>query len=189
MDERRIDNRKICPCVKPLPKKWTPNKFSQNDFGKKFFDKYFAKYLLKLPVKLTVVACTLAMFAVGVYGTVNLVPDYNAVWYMRERSYQKRFFESSWEYFPENGERVQVYVGQVKLWENLDQLRQMDEVLRTSGSVNNDSIINWFPEFYKEWCVVSPELANGLSEEDLAFLQAGMNCSDGRQPLNAMKHN
>ncbi len=73
------------PCTKPLPAKWTPNKFSQSDLGKVFFDRYFAKYLLKTPVKLLVIAFTLAVFGLGVYGASSLVPDYNAVWYMRDR--------------------------------------------------------------------------------------------------------
>ena len=85
LDEQRRSERRVFPCTKPLPAKWTPNKFSQSDLGKVFFDRYFAKYLLKTPVKLLVIAFTLAVFGLGVYGASSLVPDYNAVWYMRDR--------------------------------------------------------------------------------------------------------
>lgn len=51
VDEQRMRDRRVCPCLKPKPRSWQPNKCSQNDLGKMFFDRYFAKYILKLPVK------------------------------------------------------------------------------------------------------------------------------------------
>ncbi len=97
------------------------------------------------------------------------------------RSYQKSFFERSVEYYPENGERVFVYVGPVKMWENIESLRAMDRALRTTDSVNPDSVLFWFSQFYSDWCVISPEMTEGLTEQEAKDIIAlsGINCSDG----------
>ena len=94
---------------------WRPNKFSQNDFAKSFVEKYIAKFLLKWPVKIVVIVLTLALFGVGVFGTSQMEVDYSPVWYMRQSSYQQHFYISMNEYFPENGEKVSVFVGESKL--------------------------------------------------------------------------
>ncbi len=47
LDEKRIDNRKVCacPCIPPRSRSWEPNKFSQRDYGRLFFDKVYTKAL------------------------------------------------------------------------------------------------------------------------------------------------
>ncbi len=139
--------------------------------------------MLKLPVKLVVIAFTLALFGMGAFGVYNLEADYNSVWYMRENSYQKRFFEQSWEYFPEFGERVHVYVGDVPFWEHIDELKAMSDVMHNTTSVNEDSLVFWFPDFYDDWCVLQPEQIEEFKEfpqEDLYDI-FGINCSDGER--------
>ena len=59
-----------------------------------------------------VIVVTLGLFGGGIYGMTQLETDYNPVWYMRESSYQQHFYIALGHYFPESGERVQVYVGE-----------------------------------------------------------------------------
>ena len=56
-----------------------------------------------------------ALLGVGVYGVTQLEIDYDAVWYMRESSYQQHFYLTAQDYFPEDGARVEVYVGKIFL--------------------------------------------------------------------------
>ncbi len=54
---------------------------------------------------------TLATFGFGVYGVTQIETDYDSIWYMDQGSYQTDFFDKMNKYFPENGERVEVYIG------------------------------------------------------------------------------
>ena len=56
---------------------------------------------------------TLATFGFGVYGVTQIETDYDSIWYMDQGSYQTDFFDKMNKYFPENGERVEVYIGNI----------------------------------------------------------------------------
>ena len=54
---------------------------------------------------------TLALFGAGIYGVTQLELNYNPIWYLRESSYQRQFYEAMVTYFPNDGEKVSVYIG------------------------------------------------------------------------------
>ena len=48
------------------------------------------------------------------YGVSKIESEYDPVIYMDERSYQRRYFNALETYFPEAGERVEIYIGNLK---------------------------------------------------------------------------
>ena len=57
---------------------------------------------------------TLVLFGFGMYGVSKIESEYDPVIYMDERSYQRRYFNALETYFPEAGERVEIYIGNLK---------------------------------------------------------------------------
>ena len=57
---------------------------------------------------------TLVLFGFGMYGVSKMESEYDPVIYMDARSYQRRYFNSLETYFPEAGERVEIYIGSLK---------------------------------------------------------------------------
>ena len=54
------------------------------------------------------------LFGFGMYGVSKMESEYDPVIYMDARSYQRRYFNSLETYFPEAGERVEIYIGSLK---------------------------------------------------------------------------
>ena len=57
---------------------------------------------------------TLITFGFGVYGVTQIKTEYDSIWYMDQNSYQTEFYQVMSRYYPENGERVEIYVGMKK---------------------------------------------------------------------------
>ena len=57
---------------------------------------------------------TLVLFGFGMYGVSKIESEYDPVIYMDARSYQRRYFNSLETYFPEAGERVEIYLGNLR---------------------------------------------------------------------------
>ena len=51
----------------------------------------------------------------GIYGVLNIKLDYDAIWFMDQKSYQTQYFKRFEEAFPDQGERVEVYIGECKI--------------------------------------------------------------------------
>ena len=54
------------------------------------------------------------LFGFGMYGVSKMESEYDPVIYMDARSYQRRYFNALETYFPEAGERVEIYIGNLK---------------------------------------------------------------------------
>jgi hypothetical protein len=63
-----------------------------------------------------VIVLTLTTFGFGVYGVLNIQLNYDSIWYMDQKSYQTKYYKTLQQVFPENGERVEVYVGKKQLF-------------------------------------------------------------------------
>jgi hypothetical protein len=61
--------------------------------------------------KFIFIILTLVTFGFGVYGVTQIKTDYDSIWYMDQNSYQTDFYDAMAHHFPENGERVEVYIG------------------------------------------------------------------------------
>ena len=93
------------------------------------------------------------IFGCGVYGTTQIETDFNPIWYMRKSSYQSHFYSEMTEYFPENGERVQVYVGNIQYWDHIPEMLAIEEGIAQSSHLREGSIRYWFRDFYYSKCV------------------------------------
>ena len=47
----------------------------------------------------------------GLYGVTQMKSEYDPVTYMDALSYQRRYFDALEKYFPDAGERVEIYIG------------------------------------------------------------------------------
>ena len=111
----------------------------------------------------------MSIFGVGLYGTTQIETNYNPVWYTRKSSYQYKFYNEMERYFPDMGERVQVYVGKIKYWEHLDALLRMEEVIRGAGHVRPGSVSFWFKEFHEMYCVKEEKEESGFADDEDFF--------------------
>ena len=50
----------------------------------------------------------------GLYGVTQMKSEYDPVTYMDALSYQRRYFDALEKYFPDAGERVEIYIGMNK---------------------------------------------------------------------------
>lgn len=64
-----------------------------------------------------VILLTIGLACLGAYGVFNIELNYDSIWYMDQKSYQTKYFKALQNVFPENGERVEVYVGEC--WSSL----------------------------------------------------------------------
>ena len=62
-------------------------------------------------LQIFLIIVTLTAFGFGVYGVTKIETDYDSIWYMEQDSYQTHFYSTMTKLFPENGERVEIYVG------------------------------------------------------------------------------
>ena len=62
--------------------------------------------------------------------------------YMRPTSYPVLFYNDATLYFPENGERVQVYIGAIKYWNHNESLFEIDSVMQESEYVREGNFFN-----------------------------------------------
>ena len=62
-----------------------------------------------------VIIVTLVCVGFGIYGVLNIKLDYDAIWFMDQKSYQTQYFKRFEEAFPDQGERVEVYIGEFKI--------------------------------------------------------------------------
>ena len=61
--------------------------------------------------KAMVIIYTLGCFGFGLYGVTQMKSEYDPVLYMDAWSYQRKYFDTLEKYFPEAGERVEIYIG------------------------------------------------------------------------------
>ncbi len=61
---------------------------------------------------MTALALVGIVFAMGVYGVTQIKSDFDPVWYMRNGTYQQRFYSAVGDYFPGSGEKVDIFVGE-----------------------------------------------------------------------------
>lgn len=139
-------------CFKAKPEGWEPNKFSQIEFGKIIFGKWLPNLLFKWQVKATVLVLTATIVGVAGYGVSQMEANQDEILYMDQNSYQVRFYSALKKYFPMDGEKVEIYVGDIPLWRYPDQLLKIQAVIEENPFVSNGSFSFWFQGF-NQYCV------------------------------------
>jgi hypothetical protein len=85
------------------------------------FDLY-GRYLMKAPVKVAVVAVTMALTGVGIWGNYSLEQKFVPAWFLPAESYLSKWFKINEKYFPFGGDRVTVWMA------GLDYVNELDKI-------------------------------------------------------------
>ncbi|XP_040572167.1 patched domain-containing protein 3 isoform X2 [Lepeophtheirus salmonis] len=142
LDERRIEEGKAflwftkrVHSVPPKKSTWTHN----------LYKKYYVEYLFAIPSQLILGGISLLVFGFGIFGTFNIQQDYDPITYMRQNSYQVKFIEAKNRLYPEFGDIVDIYVGNIPYWENIQEMKQIDSLVNNCQYVRTGShSLYWF---------------------------------------------
>ena len=99
LDSRRADVLRDSCCCCWVHENWTPNACSQKEILAMVFNK-FASILVKLPVKIAVICVTLLFAGIAAYGLSELKTDFDFIWFIKEGTYLREYFEKSEELLP-----------------------------------------------------------------------------------------
>ncbi len=128
----------------------------------------------------------------GIYGVTQIETNYSSIWYLRKSSYQSIFYSTLKKYFPDSGERVHIYVGDIKYWEHLEAMDDIYWVMANSSYIRNGTVSYWFHDFYGAYCLEdgnaagsggddfwSENLDDSFFDDESSSLTT-TDCSDGR---------
>ena len=65
-----------------------------------------------------VIVITIVTVGFGINGVLNMQMDYDETWFLDKNSYQTHYFEELQEQYPEQGERVEIYLGKFQKFLN-----------------------------------------------------------------------
>jgi len=127
---------------------WKPSAWTRAAPCHRVFQKV-SPVLLSIPVSVLVTITALGLAAGGAYGLSQIENDYDSIWYMRHESYQYQYYSTLAERFSGQGERVEVYIGEVDLEEKetQDTLITMVELLKKNNYIRSASVDFWFSAF------------------------------------------
>ena len=95
---------------------------------------------------------------------MNICCLHSSIWYLRKSSYQSHFYKALSEDFPDSGERVMVYVGGVRYWEHIDEMRRIQAVLDDSDYIRDSSVDQVLHDFNSDLGRISSNLATFTTE-------------------------
>ncbi len=110
LDQKRIEAKRDGLFLCFVHKNWTPSGWSQKDWGKVVCTK-ISKLLEYKVYKATILGITAAIFAGGLYGTLQIKIDFDPVAVLPPRSNLKLFIDESNDQYPTNGYGAFVYTG------------------------------------------------------------------------------
>ena len=96
-----------------MHKDWTPSEWSRKDYGAIISQK-FSKLLYSRVFAGIVMLITAAIFAVGMYGTLQIKVDFDPVAVLPPRSQLKLFVDEMNVRYPTNGFGAFVYTGKMQ---------------------------------------------------------------------------
>jgi len=141
LDERRKERQKAS---RP---DWNPPSWTRAKPGKFIFKKWISPIIVKKPVVAVILAITVGLAGAGIYGVINIESDYDSIWYMRHESYPYQYFKALGDHFSEQGERVDVYVGNIDYETNRKELEKLVPFLQENKYIRNESIRFWYNDF------------------------------------------
>ncbi|XP_023328081.1 Niemann-Pick C1 protein [Eurytemora carolleeae] len=147
IDERRIRAKRngMCPLI--VHKDWTPNKISQREFGRELFEKL--GWVLSNPfVQAFVLIATAVLGGFGIYGLSELKQEFNPIKFIPPESYLAGWFHANTEYFPKEGERVIVNIGDIDYNNELHKLENLVGALVNETEILS-AVDSWYLEFRK----------------------------------------
>jgi len=145
LDQRRVEAKRngTLPCFVHVD--YTPNRFSQKDFLKTFFNA-LSGFILKTPIKIIILILTAAVFGISVWGNIELRQEFNPVWFLPPESYLAQWHQQNNHYFPSRGEKITVFMANVELPGEFPKLEQMHRRLEESSDIIS-SVDSWYTSF------------------------------------------
>ena len=145
LDQKRIEGRRngLLPCIKH--KNWTPNSVSQQNLGQRFFT-WYGGLLTHWAAKVLVVAATLGLASVGVWGLTGLRQEFNPVWFIPPQSYLAKWFDANEFYFPKEGVTVNINIAQVDFSEELPKIESLVARLEEETEILS-KVDSWYSKF------------------------------------------
>ena len=158
-EHRQEDGRNgFLPCIKhnlDPTNKSVKSKFNGFDQMKVIQDAFvsYSNFIMKTPVKIFVIMSTVGLFSIGLWGNTLLVQKFDAMLFLPLDSYLVSWHNANEQHFPENGEKIFVFVTDLQLPEELDKLDEVLQELREQGDILH-SIKSWyldFKEYHKDY--------------------------------------
>ena len=147
IDQRRIEEQRngTMPCIKH--KNFKPNKFSQKNILQTVF-KSLANLIVLKPVKCLIILVTLIILGLSIWGNIELRQEFNPVWFLPQDSYLAQWHKYNYQYFPSQGEKVNVFMENLDLPKDLKKLDKVHEELAAQEDIIH-SIDSWYIDFKK----------------------------------------
>ena len=171
LDEQRRDAKKWInsDCVTSKSSDWKPK--NQKEFGNYLFKSVLSPLLSNPICKALAIVMTLTTVGFGIYGVLNIEVNYDSIWYMDKDSYQAKYYNSLMELFPGQGERVEVYIGNIPYWHYADEMLKIDQILRNDSYIRPDSVEFWYPTFHQDCCVEDQQYCIDLLDQNQTSCQ------------------
>jgi len=164
IDQRRIEEQRngTLPCIKH--KNFKPNKFSQKNILQTVF-KSLANLIVLKPVKCLIILLTLIILGFSIWGNIELRQEFNPVWFLPQDSYLAQWHKYNYQYFPSQGEKVNVFMENLDLPKDLKKLDKVHEELAAQEDIIH-SIDSWYIDFKKYMNTYFPK-GQGIPEEEM----------------------
>ena len=116
-----------------------------------------------MPFQISVFVITLSLLGVGIWGLTELETKFDSTWFLPQDSYIAKWVSANAKYFPNDGERVTVYITDVNLTTDLSKIATFIEQLEENDNVVS-SVNSWIPGFKdyleKGYCYSTDPLRN-----------------------------
>ena len=96
--------------------------------------------------QISVFVITLSLLGVGIWGLTELETKFDSTWFLPQDSYIAKWVSANAKYFPNDGERVTVYITDVNLTTDLSKIATFIEQLEENDNVVS-SVNSWIPGF------------------------------------------
>ena len=145
IDQRRIEQKRngTLPCFKH--KNFKPNEFSQKNILQSIF-KAIAKVIVTPTMKVVIILVTLAILGVSLWGNILLRQEFNPIWFLPQESYLAQWHKYNSIYFPSQGEKVNLFMENLDLPNEIDKLELVHEQLAEQDDIIN-SLDSWYLDF------------------------------------------
>lgn len=97
-------------------------------------------------MKVVIILVTLAILGVSLWGNILLRQEFNPIWFLPQESYLAQWHKYNSIYFPSQGEKVNLFMENLDLPNEIDKLELVHEQLAEQDDIIN-SLDSWYLDF------------------------------------------